>query len=691
MSIYQKYLSTSMSINNKNDYNIFIKEKDFWRNNTNYTLFSSNNFPQYCSSNSNLKSKKYNSLGDLSIDNKNNNLEYTHLRRSIVELNEKLKEKDKIILTLKKKINSMSSRNNEKKTISTKSKGTDNFLNNNEELISYDKEIEKKKYFKNKYSYSFHNSSNNLINKYPFIDNVNENKNSFVKNNDNTKYHSSIFKNNDCKILINPKLTQENISLKKPFTLTYYRYRDEIMKNPKKNNVKKSRFNLFHNFNDENNEYNTKYKSATKCKKDFYNINNIKSNINNNNNNHNYIHNHNNSNSNNNNKQNHNYNHNHNHNNRSLSKTKIENSSFSNSNLNKAKKNVKFQDQVFDINQNTIQNYKTSIINKSHNHKNVKSPKEKFLKQNEEEKKKDNKINDKLKEQKPNKNKNKIKLNQPKRLIKGKMTYKQLQEIKNKTIHNLEYSNEKKIRFKRIINSNLNNLETIENNKDNKIIDNINLKKYINKEVIKNQENQENKINLDNKIIKKINNIIKRNDNNIKNENNNKNINLNSNNKTQEEIINSDEEKNLLELKNMLQNEFNCFSTTNENNEYENKINNEYENKNNNDDENKNNNYEENINELQEYDEPNTLYERIGMRKSTVESGINLSNYLYNYEQYYSRQKKQLEKNETSPEFVEKNRIHRREERLPSTFKNEDYALEKTISDVQILIDDFEQ
>ena len=677
MSIYQKYLSTSMSINNKNDYNIFIKEKDFWRNNTNYTLFSSNNFPQYCSSNSNLKSKKYNSLGDLSIDNKNNNLEYTHLRRSIVELNEKLKEKDKIILTLKKKINSMSSRNNEKKTISTKSKGTDNFLNNNEELISYDKEIEKKKYFKNKYSYSFHNSSNNLINKYPFIDNVNENKNSFVKNNDNTKYHSSIFKNNDCKILINPKLTQENISLKKPFTLTYYRYRDEIMKNPKKNNVKKSRFNLFHNFNDENNEYNTKYKSATKCKKDFYDINNIKSNINNNKNNHNYIHNHNNSNSNNNNKQNHNYNHNHN--NRSLSKTKIENSSFSNSNLNKAKKNVKFQDQVFDINQNTIQNYKTSIINKSHNHKNVKSPKEKFIKQNEEEKKKDNKINDKLKEQKPNKNKNKIKLNQPKRLIKGKMTYKQLQEIKNKTIHNLEYSNEKRVHFKRIIsnnNNNHNNLETIDN-KENKIINNTNLKKYINKNPIQINENKINKINLDNKIIKKLNNIIKRNENNLINENNtNKNINITNNSKTQEEIFNSIEEKNLLELKNMLQNGFNCISTINENNEYENKNNNDEE------------------NELQEYNEPNSLFERIGIRKSSVESGINLSNCLCNYEQFYSRQKKKIERNDTelsSPEFVEKKKISRREERLPSTFKNEALILEKTMSDVEILIDDFEK
>ena len=232
MSIYQKYLSTSMSINNKNDYNIFIKEKGYWRNNTNYTLLNTNNnFPKYFSSNSNIKSKKYNSLGDLSIDKKNN-FEYTYLRKSIIELNEKLKEKDKIIFTLKKKINSMSSRNNEKKIIS---KGTDNFLDQNVELISYDKEdIDKKKYFKNKYSYSFHNSSNNLINKYPFCENVNEYNNLFVNNNYKTNYYSSIFKNNDCKILINPKLTQENISLKKPFTLTYYRYREEMIKNPKK-------------------------------------------------------------------------------------------------------------------------------------------------------------------------------------------------------------------------------------------------------------------------------------------------------------------------------------------------------------------------------------------------------------------------------------------------------------------------
>ena len=648
-----------MSINNKNYYNIFIKEKDFFRNNTNYTLFSSNNFPQYCSSNSNLKSKKYNSLGDLSIDNKNNNLEYTHLRRSIVELNEKLKEKDKIILTLKKKINSMSSRNNEKKTFSTKSKGTDNFLNNNEELISYDKEIEKKKYFKNKYSYSFHNSSNNLINKYPFIDNVNENKNSFVKNNDNTKYHSSIFKNNDCKILINPKLTQENISLKKPFTLTYYRYREEMIKNPKKNNVKKSRFNLFHNFNDENNEYNKKYKSTSKSKNHFDNFNNIKNNINNNNKNKN----------------------NNNTINSSLSKSKKENTSFSNSNLNKTKKNLKLKDEVFEINQNIIPNYKTNIFNKSYNHKNLKSPKEKVIKQNDEEKKKDNKITEKLKEQKSNKNKNKnkIKLNQPKRLIKGKMTYKKLQEIKNKTIHNLEYSNEKRVHFKRIIsnnNNNHNNLETIDN-KENKIINNTNLKKYINKNPIQINENKINKINLDNKIIKKLNNIIKRNENNLINENNtNKNINITNNSKTQEEIFNSIEEKNLLELKNMLQNGFNCISTINENNEYENKNNNDEE------------------NELQEYNEPNSLFERIGIRKSSVESGINLSNCLCNYEQFYSRQKKKIERNDTefsSPEFIEKKKISRREERLPSTFKNEALILEKTMSDVEILIDDFEK
>ena len=657
MSIYQKYLSTSMSINNKNDYNIFIKEKGYWRNNTNYTLLNTNNnFPKYFSSNSNIKSKKYNSLGDLSIDKKNN-FEYTYLRKSIIELNEKLKEKDKIIFTLKKKINSMSSRNNEKKIIS---KGTDNFLDQNVELISYDKEdIDKKKYFKNKYSYSFHNSSNNLINKYPFCENVNEYNNLFVNNNYKTNYYSSIFKNNDCKILINPKLTQENISLKKPFTLTYYRYREEMIKNPKKNNVKKSRFNLFHNFNDENNEYNKKYKSTSKSKNHFDNFNNIKNNINNNNKNKN----------------------NNNTINSSLSKSKKENTSFSNSNLNKTKKNLKLKDEVFEINQNIIPNYKTNIFNKSYNHKNLKSPKEKVIKQNDEEKKKDNKITEKLKEQKSNKNKNKnkIKLNQPKRLIKGKMTYKKLQEIKNKTIHNLEYSNEKRVHFKRIIsnnNNNHNNLETIDN-KENKIINNTNLKKYINKNPIQINENKINKINLDNKIIKKLNNIIKRNENNLINENNtNKNINITNNSKTQEEIFNSIEEKNLLELKNMLQNGFNCISTINENNEYENKNNNDEE------------------NELQEYNEPNSLFERIGIRKSSVESGINLSNCLCNYEQFYSRQKKKIERNDTefsSPEFVEKKKISRREERLPSTFKNEALILEKTMSDVEILIDDFEK
>jgi len=657
MSIYQKYLSTSMSINNKNDYNIFIKEKGYWRNNTNYTLLNTNNnFPKYFSSNSNIKSKKYNSLGDLSIDKKNN-FEYTYLRKSIIELNEKLKEKDKIIFTLKKKINSMSSRNNEKKIIS---KGTDNFLDQNVELISYDKEdIDKKKYFKNKYSYSFHNSSNNLINKYPFCENVNEYNNLFVNNNYKTNYYSSIFKNNDCKILINPKLTQENISLKKPFTLTYYRYREEMIKNPKKNNVKKSRFNLFHNFNDENNEYNKKYKSTSKSKNHFDNFNNIKNNINNNNKNKN----------------------NNNTINSSLSKSKKENTSFSNSNLNKTKKNLKLKDEVFEINQNIIPNYKTNIFNKSYNHKNLKSPKEKVIKQNDEEKKKDNKITEKLKEQKSNKNKNKnkIKLNQPKRLIKGKMTYKKLQEIKNKTIHNLEYSNEKRVHFKRIIsnnNNNHNNLETIDN-KENKIINNTNLKKYINKNPIQINENKINKINLDNKIIKKLNNIIKRNENNLINENNtNKNINITNNSKTQEEIFNSIEEKNLLELKNMLQNGFNCISTINENNEYENKNNNDEE------------------NELQEYNEPNSLFERIGIRKSSVESGINLSNCLCNYEQFYSRQKKKIERNDTefsSPEFIEKKKISRREERLPSTFKNEALILEKTMSDVEILIDDFEK
>ena len=657
MSIYQKYLSTSMSINNKNDYNIFIKEKGYWRNNTNYTLLNTNNnFPKYFSSNSNIKSKKYNSLGDLSIDKKNN-FEYTYLRKSIIELNEKLKEKDKIIFTLKKKINSMSSRNNEKKIIS---KGTDNFLDQNVELISYDKEdIDKKKYFKNKYSYSFHNSSNNLINKYPFCENVNEYNNLFVNNNYKTNYYSSIFKNNDCKILINPKLTQENISLKKPFTLTYYRYREEMIKNPKKNNVKKSRFNLFHNFNDENNEYNKKYKSTSKSKNHFDNFNNIKNNINNNNKNKN----------------------NNNTINSSLSKSKKENTSFSNSNLNKTKKNLKLKDEVFEINQNIIPNYKTNIFNKSYNHKNLKSPKEKVIKQNDEEKKKDNKITEKLKEQKSNKNKNKnkIKLNQPKRLIKGKMTYKKLQEIKNKTIHNLEYSNEKRVHFKRIIsnnNNNHNNLETIDN-KENKIINNTNLKKYINKNPIQINENKINKINLDNKIIKKLNNIIKRNENNLINENNtNKNINITNNSKTQEEIFNSIEEKNLLELKNMLQNGFNCISTINENNEYENKNNNDEE------------------NELQEYNEPNSLFERIGIRKSSVESGINLSNCLCNYEQFYSRQKKKIERNDTefsSPEFIEKKKISRREERLPSTFKNEAFILEKTMSDVEILIDDFEK
>ena len=263
MSIYKSLILTSMDNIEKNLNKIpnlykpnFNNEKNPHIKNGN--LRTKNNF---------LSNQKhyftYNNLGNNYGKIFDIRLEFNKIKNNIDKLNEQLKEKDDLILTLKKKIHSMSSRNNDNtnnKLFQKKDNNSSlNELNEDENITIYDnnideelKKIKQLNSIRNKFSYSF-NSTNNLNNKLLLNEKEDKFKNSFITN--STKHYSSIFKHSES---IKSKLSNDNIfSHRKPFTLTYFRYQQEMMNNQKKNNkynYNLIRINLFKNLKKQDNK-----------------------------------------------------------------------------------------------------------------------------------------------------------------------------------------------------------------------------------------------------------------------------------------------------------------------------------------------------------------------------------------------------------------------------------------------------
>ena len=508
MSTYEKFYSNKNY--NKNFLNTDRLEKPYNIDFFNYSITKRNNFTNnmYYSYNNLENMNPYNSLGEMLKPSENIfelELEFRHLKNSINELNEKLKEKEKIISTLKRKIRSISSRNSENKknnvSINIKEK---NCMRTIEKEKHYNQLLfNNYKFFKNKYSFSFHNNTNT----FPKDDTINSIKNSFGNSNMNL---STTIKNTKYNSTIKSKLSQENSIIKhKPLTLTYFRYQKELEKKKNKTGPNIIRTNLFYQLYNENID--------NDCKK-------IKRNKH-----------------------------------LSLLTNKNENDIQLSIDDTQRTKN-KSDDKKIKSNKKKIVNGKKVPKNKNSNLKSplklrqcsltAKIKKEIKEKKNLKEKtiKEKEKIEKNLlkKRKQLNKNKNKIEIAK-KRLYKLGMTYKELHEIK--ICHNKVYS-ESNNENKKNINNLIGGFTDVKTNRYNIHFESEN-------------ENSKKKKNL------KHNNQNKKNDyENIKHEFSDKKkskrtklrfIDLEENNED-EKVYENIEEKNLLEIKNILQNEINSFS-----------------------------------------------------------------------------------------------------------------------------------
>ena len=508
MSIYEKFYSKNNY--NKNFLNTDRLEKPYNIDYFHYSLTKRNNFTNnffYSYNNLENMNQYNNSIGEMLKPSENIfelELEFRQLKNSINELNEKLKEKDKIISTLKRKIRSISSRNseNKKKNISINIK-ENNFLRTIETDKPHNQLLNNNyKFFKNKYSFSFQNNTN----KFPKDDTFNSIKNSFGNSNINL---STTIKNTEYNSTIKTKISQENSLIKhKPLTLTYFRYQKELEKKKNKNSPSLIRTNLFYKLYNENLEQDFKRKKRNKHL--------------------------------------------------SLINNKNENGiqlSIEDTQRTKYKSN----DNKNEIDKKKIVNGEKNLFKKKNTH--LKSPiklrpccltaKIKNVKEKNNSKEKTNKHNDKteksqLRKKQLNKNKNKIEISK-KRFYKMGMTYKELHKIK--IFHNKVYS-ESKNENKKNIKILIGNYTDVKTNKYRLNFDSENKKREKKPNLKYNNQNQKNEFDK------------------IKNEFSIKNkpkkpklkfVDMDDNNE-QEKLYENIEEKNLLEIKNILQNEINSFS-----------------------------------------------------------------------------------------------------------------------------------
>ena len=504
MSTYEKFYSKNSY--KKNFFNTDRSEKPYNIDFYNYTFTKRNNFANniYYSCNNLENMNQYNSSGEMLKPHENIlelELEFKQLKNSLNELNEKLKEKDKIISTLKRKIYSISTKNSENQknnlTINIKE---NNFLRTiDNEKYNNHLFLNNPRYFRNKYSYSFQNNTNNIQKD----ETINSNKNPLGHSNLNL---STTIKNTEYNSTIKSRLSQENSLVKqKPFTLTYFRYQKELEKKKNKNIPNLIRTNLFYQIKNKNDESDIKKKIRNKHL--------------------------------------------------SLLTNKNENGNHFSIDDTKKTKN-KSNDNKFEDNKKKNVNDKNSPKNKKSNQKSPTKLKQICLtakiKQNKEKNNLNNKTiehtyknEEKLLKKRKQLNKNKIDISK-KRLYKMGITYKELHEIK--VFHNKVYSeskNENKKNIKNLIgdfidekrNKNKINFESEKETSENK--SNI---KYNKKD--KNENENIKQLNIKDK---------------TKRQHKIKFIDMDDN-KEKEKLYENIEEKNLLEIKNILQNEINSFS-----------------------------------------------------------------------------------------------------------------------------------
>ena len=504
MSTYEKFYSKNSY--KKNFFNTDRSEKPYNIDFYNYTFTKRNNFANniYYSCNNLENMNQYNSSGEMLKPHENIlelELEFKQLKNSLNELNEKLKEKDKIISTLKRKIYSISTKNSENQknnlTINIKE---NNFLRTiDNEKYNNHLFLNNPRYFRNKYSYSFQNNTNNIQKD----ETINSNKNPLGHSNLNL---STTIKNTEYNSTIKSRLSQENSLVKqKPLTLTYFRYQKELEKKKNKNIPNLIRTNLFYQIKNKNDESDIKKKIRNKHL--------------------------------------------------SLLTNKNENGNHFSIDDTKKTKN-KSNDNKFEDNKKKNVNDKNSPKNKKSNQKSPTKLKQICLtakiKQNKEKNNLNNKTiehtyknEEKLLKKRKQLNKNKIDISK-KRLYKMGITYKELHEIK--VFHNKVYSeskNENKKNIKNLIgdfidekrNKNKINFESEKETSEKK--SNI---KYNKKD--KNENENIKQLNIKDK---------------TKRQHKIKFIDMDDN-KEKEKLYENIEEKNLLEIKNILQNEINSFS-----------------------------------------------------------------------------------------------------------------------------------
>ena len=504
MSTYEKFYSKNSY--KKNFFNTDRSEKPYNIDFYNYTFTKRNNFANniYYSCNNLENMNQYNSSGEMLKPHENIlelELEFKQLKNSLNELNEKLKEKDKIISTLKRKIYSISTKNSENQknnlTINIKE---NNFLRTiDNEKYNNHLFLNNPRYFRNKYSYSFQNNTNNIQKD----ETINSNKNPLGHSNLNL---STTIKNTEYNSTIKSRLSQENSLVKqKPLTLTYFRYQKELEKKKNKNIPNLIRTNLFYQIKNKNDESDIKKKIRNKHL--------------------------------------------------SLLTNKNENGNHFSIDDTKKTKN-KSNDNKFEDNKKKNVNDKNSPKNKKSFQKSPTKLKQICLtakiKQNKEKNNLNNKTiehtyknEEKLLKKRKQLNKNKIDISK-KRLYKMGITYKELHEIK--VFHNKVYSeskNENKKNIKNLIgdfidekrNKNKINFESEKETSEKK--SNI---KYNKKD--KNENENIKQLNIKDK---------------TKRQHKIKFIDMDDN-KEKEKLYENIEEKNLLEIKNILQNEINSFS-----------------------------------------------------------------------------------------------------------------------------------
>ncbi len=209
-------------INKKKIGRIYRKDKHFNNDFQNYYCLTNENHHNPLHIFKNLS--QFNNFENMLLTYKNNSdlkNECKLLKSSILELNEKLKEKDVIISNLKRRINSMSSEPNRNKMFQIKTEKFENERENEGDLMNF-------------------NQLNIIDDR--FCNTLTDNRKHLESDSfRNSNKFSLTFRNST-----KSKIIQENSYVKhKPFTLTYFRYKEQISK--KKSDLNANLQNQFNN------------------------------------------------------------------------------------------------------------------------------------------------------------------------------------------------------------------------------------------------------------------------------------------------------------------------------------------------------------------------------------------------------------------------------------------------------------